>query len=459
MKITVSVPVFNTLISIFRNNKLLESIEMAINLSGHQEKYFVQNPNVRKLHLISNGRSPQKLMIRENQLANLKSLKLDRFVVTDTNFKNLPNLTHFSFTGSSISGDCVASIFNMDNLRVVSLKQTRSLYMRYPTKDLSQLVNLDLSETYMDQTMSTCTLFQHMPNLLILNLSSNYFECLTFDMVSTLKNLKVLNLFRNIIGTIEENAFKNFTFLEVINLNDNKISKLFYQNIRDAKRLKRLHLAFNDLKSLDYAKSKGFKLFKTRAPKKGSESLLEVFDVQSNCINTIDKYFFSSMSNLKYLYLNDNSISMLCRSHFKSLHLLHYLDLSSNKIEIIDNDLFADLNRLNLLKIASNSIRVLHSDVFQVLVDLCVLDLSSNKIATIPDRIFQSNRKLKHLLLKNNELTILAEDIFSYACFDCVNLTNNSIDCRSMNAFLGRIREHSCLVVDNEIKNILKRKY
>ena len=431
-----------TVFFFYRYNRHLECIKVSAYLCEITEKFLERNPNVQVLHCVSEVPSIISFMITENQLTNLKSLKLERLVISNFLFDNFKNLTDFSFNHGLLSGHCAASIFQIKSLQIVTLKRN-NMFDSIPFKQtiqLNRLVYLDVSH---NNFTSNCNLFNYILNLSILNLSSNLLRVITHNMFSGFKNLTILNLSNNIINEIEKNVFENLICLEVINLDSNIIVEFRYEHFRTMTRLRRLHLVSNVLQVLEYV------------PIKSYDCLVEVFDIADNLIEAIDCFFFWPMTNLTYLNLNMNSIEHLCRCHFRTLTLLRYLDLSANLISTINQDLFHDLKSLQSLKMSDNFIGELNGDVFMNLIDLCVLDLSFNKIETIPDRIFQSNRKLKHLLLYNNQLKMLAEDIFSYACFDCVDLTNNYIDYRSEGAFFRIFSIGSCFVVDSEIGAIL----
>ena len=97
------------------------------------------------------------------------------------------------------------------------------------------------------------------------------------------------------------------------------------------------------------------------------------------------------LKNLKYLNLENNSISILDKGSFDSLVNLEYLSLALNRISNLDNaDLFRNLLNLKELNLSSNFIEILNENFLRNLNKLVTLDLSSNRIFMIKNYSFNS---------------------------------------------------------------------
>ncbi|XP_076078774.1 uncharacterized protein LOC143048785 [Mytilus galloprovincialis] len=70
--------------------------------------------------------------------------------------------------------------------------------------------------------------------------------------------------------------------------------------------------------------------------------------------------------NLKYLLVVNNMVSYISPNSFRSLTDLKYLDLSKNNISILDKSLLKDNIRLNIIKLGSNPISNMPAGFFSI---------------------------------------------------------------------------------------------
>lgn len=113
--------------------------------------------------------------------------------------------------------------------------------------------------------------FKDYENLKVLNVSNTKIETLKSSWFSR-KTIEVLNVSKNNIKALKKDDFKYFTKLNSLNLSYNAIDTIELY-------------AFMDLKNL------------------------ETLSLSNNLLNIV---YFSYIQNLKYLYLRDNSITIVC---------------------------------------------------------------------------------------------------------------------------------------------------
>ena len=129
------------------------------------------------------------------------------------------------------------------------------------------------------------------------------------------------------------------------------------------------------------------------------------------------------LSQLQYLYLNDNQIVEIPDTIAKLLQLKR-LHLNNNKIVEIPGEI-TQLSQLETLDFDNNKI-VKIPDVINQLSQLKYLYLSDNKIVEIPDAITQLSN-LQNLILDNNQIVEIPDVIYQLSQLKYLNLNNNQI--------------------------------
>jgi Leucine-rich repeat (LRR) protein len=140
--------------------------------------------------------------------------------------------------------------------------------------------------------------------------------------------------------------------------------------------------------------------------------------------NNLKKIFFSDlleMTNLEYLNLENNSISLIEFHSFSDLIKLETLILSLNRLTYFnDTFIFSPLSSLKFLNLSSNRIEIIQSNLFDSLFKLETLDLSLNRIRFIQSFALNSLLNLRNLHLNENDESLLIESNSSFSHLDSI---------------------------------------
>ncbi|XP_060682518.1 SLIT and NTRK-like protein 1 [Hemiscyllium ocellatum] len=125
------------------------------------------------------------------------------------------------------------------------------------------------------------------------------------------------------------------------------------------------------------------------------------------------------------LFLRQNNIEIIRRSHFVDYSSLTLLDLGNNAIKLIENNTFLNLTDLRWLYLDNNNLETLNPDMFAGLQNTEYLNLEFNLIQLILPGTFNSMPNLRELFLHNNLLKSLPVDVFSSVSLSKLSLHTN----------------------------------
>ncbi|ESO83813.1 hypothetical protein LOTGIDRAFT_77193, partial [Lottia gigantea] len=110
--------------------------------------------------------------------------------------------------------------------------------------------------------------------------------------------------------------------------------------------------------------------------------------------------------NTTRLDLSSNNITTLFNNDFSELTNLRYLDLSINLISLIQSGsrLLSPLTKLEVLDISNNGLASLPNDIFSELKNLQMIVLTNNKLIFIPDVTTSNTNSNFHISLYGNVL-------------------------------------------------------
>ena len=94
--------------------------------------------------------------------------------------------------------------------------------------------------------------------------------------------------------------------------------------------------------------------------------------------------FFSNLTALEYLSLDNNHLSTLDADIFSNLTALEHLSLSRNRLSTLDADIFANLTALKYLSLHNNRLSTLDAGIFSNLTALKRLNLRGNAVEPLP---------------------------------------------------------------------------
>ncbi|XP_066093047.1 SLIT and NTRK-like protein 1 [Saccopteryx bilineata] len=131
------------------------------------------------------------------------------------------------------------------------------------------------------------------------------------------------------------------------------------------------------------------------------------------------------LANVQELFLRDNKIHSIRKSHFVDYKNLILLDLGNNNIATVENNTFKNLLDLRWLYMDSNYLDTLSREKFSGLQNLEYLNVEYNAIQLILPGTFHAMPKLRILILNNNLLRSLPVDVFAGVSLSKLSLHNN----------------------------------
>ncbi|XP_078402062.1 SLIT and NTRK-like protein 1 [Cetorhinus maximus] len=125
------------------------------------------------------------------------------------------------------------------------------------------------------------------------------------------------------------------------------------------------------------------------------------------------------------LFLRQNNIEIIRKTHFLDYNRLTLLDLGNNAIKLIENNTFLNLTDLRWLYLDNNNLETLIPDMFAGLQNTEYLNLEFNLIQLILPGTFNGMPNLRELFLHNNLLKSLPVDVFSSVSLSKLSLHTN----------------------------------
>ena len=223
--------------------------------------------------------------------------------------------------------------------------------------------------------------------LSVLDIHSNKVDHIDDEAFSIVQNLRWLNMANNQVSTVPELGIQNNTAVTVL-LNDNRISVIDTG-------------AFNG-------------------------DNLELLDLSSNLLTTINAETFATVSKIETLLLSKNSITFVEQMAFAQTQVVN-LDLSENLLQGVRPNVFATLPQLRNLVLSKNKLAFIDKGAFENDVELRYLDLANNDLETIPSGVFSLLPSLKTLLLSSNMIKAIESEPFTGLHFDFLSLSDNPL--------------------------------
>lgn len=359
-----------------------------VNLSHNSIDKFVGFSNLTQLDLSHN-------LIKNLSVNISKQSKLSHLYVQNNQIKSITNFSSAILKFFDASGNKIEKLSIGYN---PSLKQ------------------LTLSDNLI-KTIQT-KLYNVIPNLEILNLSSNFLSKLE-DYSFNLTNLLQLDLNNNEISSLSQKCFSGLSRLQVLNISLNRIQIVSPSTFQYLNGL--FHLVVSENKGLS---SQDFGLLLA------TRRLKSVYASKTNQ----NKIPSSLTRSVRYLVLSFNNISRIECGDLDSYPLLNSLNLANNKISYIEDDALGRLellisinldnnyletvphtlpNNLKYLYLQNNKIKSINNNDFTGLQQLIQLDLSLNSIYELKDSSFSQLYGLEKLNLSGNFITTFPINSFS----------------------------------------------
>lgn len=154
---------------------------------------------------------------------------------------------------------------------------------------------------------------------------------------------------------------------------------------------------------------------------------LEAYQFRNCSIKELRYENFQNLTEIQYMNLGLNEISVIPAKIFRDLTNLNSLELYDNLFQTIDGQGFFGLENLNYLSLQNNQITLVPEDSFDFLTELEKISLAYNKIEALNDAHFKNNKKITTIWLEMNIIKSLSPSFFDHMeAFDFVNLINNT---------------------------------
>ena len=141
---------------------------------------------------------------------------------------------------------------------------------------------------------------------------------------------------------------------------------------------------------------------------------LEILNVVSCGLRTIELGAFNGLTKLRRLIIQSNEICEIIPGTFKNTTSLENLDLKSNRIEHVNRDMFIGLFKLKYIDLSGNKLHYLHPDTFLTLPNFQKLYLSDNPGLKIPtDHKFINSLSLSYLNISQCNVSSVSVETFT----------------------------------------------
>lgn len=232
-------------------------------------------------------------------------------------------------------------------------------------------------------------ILEQVPKTSVLNMSKNFITTLETGAFNSLSNLREVNLQFNNISELQDGIFASNKALVKLDLSHNNISIVGDAFPVSSLAMKDLNLHDNKLRGLN------FKLPKA----------LQVLDLSSNLISSIERDVFFGMLNLNRLFLNGNRLKIIPLGCFRDLIHLRELNLAENEVAVTYGT-FSGLLSLSNLNLASNSMEDLPELALNNLGNLTNLNLGNNSLSKIDSKALTKYLKsLQNIQLSGNKFS------------------------------------------------------
>uniref|UniRef100_A0A183V962 Leucine-rich repeat-containing protein 32 n=1 Tax=Toxocara canis TaxID=6265 RepID=A0A183V962_TOXCA len=129
---------------------------------------------------------------------------------------------------------------------------------------------------------------------------------------------------------------------------------------------------------------------------------LQVLDLSSNGLITLDSYSLQELLNATEVNLSNNSIHNLQPRVFSGLTNLRVLRISNNRLRHLTIDVLKPLKKLRELELRRNLISVISAGAFSTQSSLLYLDFSSNLLSSLTEQTLLGLISIRHLNMSNN---------------------------------------------------------
>ena len=386
--------------SVLANSTRLTNLRMSNNQMSHLPASLLTSLPLMELDLANNS------------LSSLPASLFDRHI----------NLEKLDLSGNHLMASGLPTNLTSDLHNLLSLNLCINKLTNLPkelTSPLQNLKELKLCNNNLDKI----DLSPSMINLVDLDFSGNRLEVLDSDAVLPFSQLNYLSLARNQLTAIQPSLFQQIPNLMVLDLSKNRLNSL-PKALKSLVRLQTLDISENFVTDIDQdtigllaslwrLQMNGNLL--TRIPEGTFNNLasLQILDLSRNKIEAVAAGSFDSNSQLRAVRLDSNRLTGI-EGLFSRVPELMWLNVSENNIQAFDYSLVP--LTLSWLDISHNevpsldSFTALHSSL------ISYLDASFNQLVKLESNSFPA--AVETLLLNDNKIS----EVAPYAFFHLTKL-------------------------------------
>ena len=131
-------------------------------------------------------------------------------------------------------------------------------------------------------------------------------------------------------------------------------------------------------------------------------------------IKTISNQNFVGMTNVEFIHLDLNQISLIEENSFENCSVLYEIDLSYNLITAVLAKTFSGAHKLLNLWLTGNKIKYIERNAFENLKSLKKISLSDNQVIFISAEFFKNLIGLEEVYVINNAISNIESDSFKF---------------------------------------------
>lgn len=273
------------------------------------------------------------------------------------------------------------------------------LYQMLQTVGVSGVESLVFQNSNLSDTLESSFL-AGLGNLTTLSLHGNGITTLPQDVFQEMTMLQYLDLKDNALQ-LPLHVFDHLSNLLTLELGGNQMNHLEVGIFRNLSRLSRLNLWGNNLQNLTQDVFIGL-------------SGLQFLDLSSNKLTSVSADLFAKMPQLRELTMPSNNFSSLPDGLFSSTTILTKVGLYDNRQQLhrIPHRLLANLTSLLEVYLNMCGITQVPGDIFWGSPAIVNISLQGNSLTTLPAELFRDTLKLRNLKLGSNHLQALPDGIF-----------------------------------------------
>ena len=185
-----------------------------------------------------------------------------------------------------------------------------------------------------------------------------------------------------------------------------------------------------------------------------SLSELEILTVFKSELRKIEVGAFNGLTKLRVLSIQRTEVSEIFKGTFENMKSLEYVSLWNNKLQHVDFDVFRELVNATYIGLTGNKLQYVHPDTFVWLPNLKTLYFGFNPDLQIPtDRNFIKSHSLSHLDISHCNVSAVSVETFAnVSALKRLDLNGNELRTVDINILRALPNLSTLLLIDNPLQ-------